>query len=67
MDLKVISEMKPRALAVLDWTRGKTERVVKGGPCLFCKETGLNLVIFDQNEGKFREKKIFQKNVKSIC
>ena len=32
---------------------------------LFCKQTSLNLVIFDKNEGNFREKKIFQKNVKS--
>ena len=32
---------------------------------LFCKQTSLNLVIFDQNEGSFRKKKIFQKNVKS--
>lgn len=30
MHLKVISEMKPRGLTVLDWTWGKTERVVKG-------------------------------------
>lgn len=29
MHLKVISEMKPRGLAVLDWTWGKTKRVVK--------------------------------------
>ena len=29
----------------------------------FCKQTSLNLVIFDENEGDFREKKIFQ-NVK---
>ena len=28
---------------------------------LFCKQTSLNLVIFDKNEGNFREKKIFQK------
>ena len=34
---------------------------------LFCKETSLNLVIFDKNKGKFREKKIFQKTVKSVC
>ena len=27
----------------------------------FCKQTSLNLVIFDENEGDFREKKIFQK------
>ena len=32
---------------------------------LFCKQASLNLVIFDKNEGNFREKKIFQKNVKS--
>ena len=32
---------------------------------LFCKQTSLNLIIFDKNEGNFREKKIFQKNVKS--
>ena len=32
---------------------------------LFCKQTSLNLVVFDKNEGNFREKKIFQKNVKS--
>ena len=32
---------------------------------LFYKQTSLNLVIFDKNEGKFRQKKIFQKNVKS--
>ena len=30
-----------------------------------CKQTSLNLVVFDKNEGNFREKKIFQKNVKS--
>ena len=30
---------------------------------LFCKQTSLNLVIFDRNEGNFREKKMFQ-NVK---
>ena len=29
-DLKGILEMKPRRLAVLDWTWGRTERVVKG-------------------------------------
>ena len=28
---------------------------------LFGKQTSLNLVIFDKNEGNFREKKIFQK------
>ena len=28
---------------------------------LLCKQTSLNLVIFDRNEGNFREKKIFQK------
>ena len=28
---------------------------------LFCKQTSLNLVILDKNEGNFREKKIFQK------
>ena len=27
---------------------------------LFCKQTSLNLVIFDKNEGNFREKKMFQ-------
>ena len=32
---------------------------------LFYKQTSLNLVVFDKNEGNFREKKIFQKNVKS--
>ena len=32
---------------------------------LFCKQTSLNLVIFDENEGNSREKKIFKKNVKS--
>ena len=32
---------------------------------LFCKQAGLNLVIFDKNEGNFREKKIFSVNVKS--
>ena len=26
-----------------------------------CKQTSLNLIIFDKNEGNFREKKIFQK------
>ena len=31
---------------------------------LFCKQTSLNLVILDKNEGNYREKKIFQ-NVKS--
>ena len=31
---------------------------------LFCKQASLNMVIFDKNEGYFREKKIFQKNVK---
>ena len=31
----------------------------------FCKQTSLNLVIFDENEGNSREKKIFKKNVKS--
>ena len=30
---------------------------------LFSKQTSLNLVIFDKNEGNFKEKKIFQ-NVK---
>ena len=30
---------------------------------LFCKQTSLNLVIFNKNKGNFREKKIFQ-NVK---
>ena len=25
---------------------------------LFCKQTGLNLVIFDKNEGNFREKNV---------
>ena len=28
---------------------------------LFCKQTSLNLVLFDKNKGNFREKKIFQK------
>ena len=28
---------------------------------LFCKQTSLNLVIFDKNEGNSRGKKIFQK------
>ena len=32
---------------------------------LFYKQTSLNLAVFDKNEGNFREKKIFQKNVKS--
>ena len=32
---------------------------------LFCKQTSLNLVIVDKNEGNFGEKEIFQKNVKS--
>ena len=27
---------------------------------LFCKQTSLNLVIFDKNEGNFKEKKMFQ-------
>ena len=27
---------------------------------LFCKQTGLNLVIFDNNEGNIREKKMLQ-------
>ena len=26
---------------------------------LFCKQTSLNLVIFDKNKGNFKEKKIF--------
>ena len=30
---------------------------------LFCKQTSLNLVIFNKNKGNFKEKKIFQ-NVK---
>ena len=30
---------------------------------LFCKQTGLNLVINNKNNGNFKEKKIFQ-NVK---
>ena len=30
MDLKVISEMRPRRLGVLDWICGETEGVVKG-------------------------------------
>ena len=28
---------------------------------LFCKQTSLNLVIFDKNEGNIREKKKFNK------
>ena len=32
---------------------------------LFCKQTSLNLVVFDKNEGNFREKKDISKNVKS--
>ena len=32
---------------------------------LFCKQTCLNLVIFDKNEGNFRKKKAISKNVKS--
>ena len=32
---------------------------------LFCKQASLHLVIFDNNEGNFREKKIFPNNVKS--
>ena len=28
---------------------------------LFCKQTSLNLVIFDENEGNSREKKILKK------
>ena len=31
---------------------------------LFCKQTSLNLVIFNKNKGNFKEKEIFQ-NVKS--
>ena len=31
---------------------------------LFCKQTSLNLVMFNKNKGNFKEKKIFQ-NVKS--
>ena len=31
---------------------------------LFCKQTSLNLVIFNKNKRNFKEKKIFQ-NVKS--
>ena len=31
---------------------------------LFCKQTSLNLVIFNKNKGNYEEKKIFQ-NVKS--
>ena len=30
---------------------------------LFCKQTSLNLVIFNKNKGNFKKKKIFQ-NVK---
>ena len=30
---------------------------------LFCKQTSLNLVIFNKNKGNFKEKKIFQ-NIK---
>ena len=30
---------------------------------LFCKQTSLNLVMFNKNKGNFKEKKIFQ-NVK---
>ena len=30
----------------------------------FCKQTSLNLVIFNKNKGNFKEKEIFQ-NVKS--
>ena len=30
---------------------------------LFCKQTSLNLVIFNKNKGNFKEEKIFQ-NVK---
>ena len=31
---------------------------------LFCKQTSLNLVIFNKNKGNYKEKKIFQ-NAKS--
>ena len=31
---------------------------------LFCKQTSLNLVIFNKNKGNFKEKKVFR-NVKS--
>ena len=31
---------------------------------LFCKQTSLNLVIFNKNKGNYKEKKIFQ-NFKS--
>ena len=31
---------------------------------LFCKQTSLNLVIFNKNKGNYKEKKIFQ-NIKS--
>ena len=32
---------------------------------LFCKQTRLNLVIFNKNEGNFSKKKDISKNVKS--
>lgn len=51
MDLKVISEMKPRALAVLDWTWGKTERVVKGGPWQVSLHRELKVAPFTEGMG----------------
>ena len=51
MDLKVISEMKPRGLAVLDWTWGKTERVVKGGPWQVSLHRELKVAPFTEGWG----------------
>ena len=34
---------------------------------LFCKQTSLNLVIFNKNKGNFKEKKIFQKCYIPVC
>ena len=50
---------KPISIMVIKIIRPKSVRTD-----LFCKQTSLNLVIFNKNKGNFKEKKIFR-NVKS--